>query len=187
MRYKSEHKRQAHEAILAAAGRRLRLQGFHGVGVDGLMAEAGLTSGAFYTQFASKTNVLLEVLRRGLEEMKARLLGRRRGEKDWFWCSIDEYLSGNHRENIAEGCLLPSLSVDAARTGGAAQELYQDILCQIVDALQHDLPSESGLSARQRAWATLALLAGGVMLARAVPEGDTASEILDACRRFAKR
>jgi TetR/AcrR family transcriptional repressor of nem operon len=66
-----ESKEKARELIVAAAGRKLRETGFDGIGVDGLMKEAKLTSGAFYTQFNSKKELLVEVLRDGLEGLKS--------------------------------------------------------------------------------------------------------------------
>ncbi|RYG44190.1 TetR/AcrR family transcriptional regulator, partial [bacterium] len=66
-RYKAGEKEQARERMLEAAGRRLRRSGFHGVGIDGLMAEAGLTSGAFYSNFGSKEGLLEAVLDRAID------------------------------------------------------------------------------------------------------------------------
>ncbi|MEE8544390.1 MAG: hypothetical protein V3T29_01120, partial [Alphaproteobacteria bacterium] len=42
-----------------------------------------------------------------------------------------------------------------------------------------------GASLEERALATLALCAGGVMLSRAVGDGELSDRILRACRRFA--
>ena len=69
MRYKPEHKLQARAYILNTAGRRLKRDGFDGVGVHGMMEEAGLTTGAFYSHFSSKDELLFEVLRDGLKEV----------------------------------------------------------------------------------------------------------------------
>ncbi len=48
MRYPPDQKAKAKEAILQAGAEALRTNGFNGIGVDGLAAAAGVTSGAFY-------------------------------------------------------------------------------------------------------------------------------------------
>src|SRR2546430_13542203 len=62
MRYHPDHKAKAREALVQAATKALRKSGFNGVGVDGLAASAGVTSGAFYSNFANKEALLEEVI-----------------------------------------------------------------------------------------------------------------------------
>ena len=50
MRYPSNQKAKAREAILQAGARTLRTNGFNGIGVDGIAASAGVTSGALYCE-----------------------------------------------------------------------------------------------------------------------------------------
>ena len=57
----------ARERLIEAAGRGFRTGGFGGIGVDGLAKEAGLTSGAFYTHFGSKTEAFRFALHEGFE------------------------------------------------------------------------------------------------------------------------
>jgi TetR/AcrR family transcriptional repressor of nem operon len=187
MRYKPEHKLKFRQIILATAGKCLRQHGLNGIGVDGLMKEAGLTSGAFYTQFSSKTDLLAEVLKAGFEQLKACFSAHRsQSQQSWFEVSVNHYLSQQHCQNVAEGCLLPNLSVDVARGDEALKKLYETLLVQIVDEMETGTVTTSELSARQRAWATLALMVGGVMLARAMPEDETSEELLAACRTLAR-
>ena len=54
-RYGSEHKQVTRQRIIDAAGRRLKQDGIDGSGVATLMADAGLTNGAFYAHFDSRT------------------------------------------------------------------------------------------------------------------------------------
>jgi AcrR family transcriptional regulator len=183
-----ETKEKARETIVAAAGRKLRETGFSGVGVDGLMSEAGLTSGAFYTQFDSKKDLLLEVLRDGLEGVKNRFAAWSEQHGDeWLAQGLAEYLSLEHRSHVAEGCILPTLTVEAARAGSEAQTLFEQKLRELVEESSENLPEDSQLTSKQQIWATLALMAGGIMLARAVANEETADEILTACRSLAAK
>ena len=73
MRYPPDHKARAREALLEAGARSLKTTGFNGIGVDGLAAAAGVTSGAFYSNFPSKTAVGIAVIDE-LYEREARRL-----------------------------------------------------------------------------------------------------------------
>lgn len=54
-RYTNEHKQETRRRIVATAGRRLKRDGIDGSGVATLMKDAGLTNGAFYAHFDSRT------------------------------------------------------------------------------------------------------------------------------------
>src|SRR5438270_5004941 len=56
-RYGKEHKEATRRRIVEAAGRRLKRDGIDGSGVAALMADAGLTNGAFYAHFASQEDL----------------------------------------------------------------------------------------------------------------------------------
>src|SRR5258708_11362884 len=51
-------KEQTRERILRAAARAIRKHGYEGVGVAGVMKEAGLTHGGFYAHFDSRDTLL---------------------------------------------------------------------------------------------------------------------------------
>ena len=57
-RYGHDRKESTRHAIVAAAGRRLKLDGIDGSGVTTLMKDAGLTNGAFYAHFSSKDELV---------------------------------------------------------------------------------------------------------------------------------
>src|SRR4030081_14301 len=60
MRYSKEHKLETHARIVKKASVRLREKGAHGIGVAGLMKEAGLTHGGFYAHFDSREALVIE-------------------------------------------------------------------------------------------------------------------------------
>jgi len=62
MRYKPDQKARAREALVQAGARSLKSAGFNGIGVDGLAASAGVTSGAFYSNFPNKEAMLEAVI-----------------------------------------------------------------------------------------------------------------------------
>src|SRR3954449_5245200 len=62
MRYGKDQKQATRQRILQAAGRRFKQDGIDGSGVATLMSDAGLTNGAFYAHFASKEDLVANVL-----------------------------------------------------------------------------------------------------------------------------
>src|ERR1051325_9397584 len=62
MRYGKDQKQVTRQRILEAAGRRFKEDGIDGAGVAAVMSDAGLTNGAFYAHFASKEDLVANVL-----------------------------------------------------------------------------------------------------------------------------
>jgi TetR/AcrR family transcriptional regulator, transcriptional repressor for nem operon len=69
-RYGKQHKQATRRRIIAAAGRRLKQDGIDGSGVAALMADAGLTNGAFYAHFASKDDLVATAVADQLREQR---------------------------------------------------------------------------------------------------------------------
>ena len=71
-RYGKDHKQATRRRIVEAAGRRLKRDGIDGSGVATLMADAGLTNGAFYAHFDSKEDLVANALADQLREQRER-------------------------------------------------------------------------------------------------------------------
>jgi AcrR family transcriptional regulator len=63
-------------ALVEAAHRAMRRNGFNGATVADILAEAGLSTRAFYRHFASKDELLLAMYRRDSEAVAARIAAR---------------------------------------------------------------------------------------------------------------
>ena len=57
MPWTTEHKQKSREKILSSAARLFTKKGFDAVSIDDVMRLAGLTRGAFYAHFKSKSDV----------------------------------------------------------------------------------------------------------------------------------
>jgi AcrR family transcriptional regulator len=174
MRMRPDQKQAARAALVAAAGKRFRREGMAGIGIDGLAREAGQTSGAVYAHFGSKAELFAAVVEEGMQRLLASAEAERAAGGD-LASFARRYLSMEHCQAVEQGCLLPALSADIARADAATRERYADGLGNVAAVLAQ--PDE-----RERALATLALCAGGILLARAVPAGALAEAILSACR-----
>jgi TetR/AcrR family transcriptional repressor of nem operon len=180
MRYSKGHKAQAKAAIVREASRTLKESGFHAVGVDALAASAQVTSGALYSNFASKEAVLEEVVAAQLGVEFAGLAGQEPAERRRLLGEVLRiYLSSQHRDDPAQGCVMPALSADVARAGGPVREAYQHRITDVIAAFtpaMHGTQEEK----QQQAWTLLASIVGAVTIARALPAGDQAQAVLDA-------
>ncbi len=171
--------------ILQSASRGFRSRGFGGSGVDGLAKDAGVTSGAFYAHFKSKTDAFREAvviglddLRKGVEQMRERLGNR------WRKSFIDFYMGDRRTCTLADSCALQSLSSDVARADDEVRQAFETQMRAIIDTVAAGL--EGKPKARlEEATALLALLVGGVTLARAVHDPNFSKEIAAAVRKSA--
>lgn len=180
MRYTEEHRAQAKAAIVREAGRTLKENGFHGVGVDGLAASAQVTSGAVYSNFANKEAVLEEVVATQLGIEFAGLADKEPAERRHMLGEVLRvYLSDLHRVDPGHGCVMPSLSADVARAGESVREAYRRRMVDVIATLAPAMPGTEEEQAQQ-AWTLVASIVGAITIARALPSGDQAQAILDA-------
>ena len=183
MRYKPEQKKQTATNILAAAERGFRLGGYGGVGVDGLAQEAGVTSGAFYKHFPSKVAAFDAAVVAGMQLYERNIENFQSESGDaWLIALTDYYLGRGHREDIGGGCVVTGLSGEVARSTEKVRRDYQKGIERVADKVEAGLAVADGDERRRRAWTILAMLAGGVILSRAVQDIAAAEEISAALR-----
>lgn len=186
MRYKPGHREESRERILSAMGRGFRKHGYGGIGIDGLAREAGLTSGAFYGHFPSKEAAFKEVVIYGLKELREGIeyLQAEHGA-DWIGAFVDFYLGAKRTCDPAEACALQTLTSEVARSGAAVRASYQDELLKVIGVVAQGLPQGTPTERRNRAWALLSLLSGGVTTARALADDKLSAKAAKALRSAA--
>lgn len=126
---KQKHNAKVRARIMAAAGEMFRKNGYDGTGIDALMAEAGLTRGAFYAHFMSKEALFVEVLSSD-DPLVARLKARKGRDGDTL---VDEMVAilqdtlapENFHKAVASSNLV-AFSADAGRGSDAMRVAYQD-------------------------------------------------------------
>ncbi|WP_318219118.1 TetR/AcrR family transcriptional regulator [Streptomyces sp. SCL15-6] len=177
MRYGKEHKQATRERIVQAAGRRFKRDGIDGSGVSALMADAGLTNGAFYKHFSSKedlvANVLADQLREQLESLDDVPAGR--GGVELF---VRHYLSPEHRDHRDHGCPSAALLDEIGRLTDTTKEVYGDGLTAFMDALAGRLSPGQPQVPRSATLAVFAMMIGAVQLSRALVDRELGDELL---------
>src|SRR5947207_12660184 len=103
MRYDKNHKQATRQRIVEAAGRRFKRDGIDGAGLASVMADAGLTNGAFYAHFASKEDLVANVLADQLRTQR-HTFDAQPPNRAGLEAVIRFYLSPEHRDECAEGC-----------------------------------------------------------------------------------
>jgi len=180
-------KEESRARILASAGRGFRTRGYGALGVDGLAKEAGVTSGAFYAHFKSKAEAFREAVVAGMKDLHSGIeqLRESAGPAGWRQKFVDFYLGDRRTCDLAESCALQSLTGEVARADDEARAAYEAELQHVVDAAAAGMSEGADAERRADAIALLALLAGGVSLARAVKNPALSDEIAAAVRRAA--
>ena len=187
MRYKPGHKEESRARILEAAGRGFRRHGLGGIGVDGLAREAGVTSGAFYVHFPSKSIAFEEVAVAGLEQLLASIKGLQaeRGSA-WIEAFVDRYLGFKRTCLLDDACGLQALTPEVIRADVAVRRRYETALGRIAERVAQGLPERPGApSTHERAWSLLALLSGGVTMTRSTVDEALGEDVAKALRKVA--
>lgn len=188
MRYPLDQKLKARAALLRAGTREMKLAGFNGIGVDGIASAADATSGALYSNFANKEEMLQAIVEAAVGEpfLSGSESGTKAEKRLQLKRFLSDYLSAHHVENPGDGCVMPALSADVARAGTATREAYEGKIVALAERVA-DLLDGRRSDRERRAWSIVALMVGAVSISRAMSTPTTQLEVVDAARRTAGR
>ena len=178
MRYTKDHKQATRQRIVEAAGRRFKEDGIEGAGVATVMSDAGLTNGAFYGHFASKEDLVANVLADQLRAQHQSLDSQpsdRAGLEEF----VRSYLSPQHRDESADGCPSAALLDEIARRPAATRQVFTDELMDEIDDIASRLDPTDIEAARTNALTVFGLMIGTLQLARALTDRDLSDRLLD--------
>lgn len=178
MRYSAEHKESTRARLLAKTGALVKKNGFAATGVDGLMAAAGLTSGAFYSHFRSKSELLEAIIANELQR-SSELFSNKTLEQTTT--AVEGYLSQAHVRHPESGCAVPPLVAEIARADKATQLVFERGIVQLKDNIRNFVGDDA------KAWAVIAQLVGAVMIARGMPTEQTRNALLESVMQQIKQ
>ena len=186
MRHKGVNKDETRRKVTEAVSRGFRKHGYAGVGVDKLAKDAGVTSGAFYAHFGSKSAAFDVALTLGLDEVIEGVPRfQREHGADWVEAFVGYYLSQSHREDLECGCAMATLTPEVIRADADIRTTFEGKMTVIANLISNGLDSASVEEGRARAWAMLGILIGGLTMARAMQSEVAAEEVAAAIRRAA--
>ena len=185
MRVSKEQNAEHHRAIIEAASRLFRKRGFDAVTVVDIMQEAGLTHGAFYGHFSSKTALAAEACRLAFEKRLAEWT-----DEMSLSDALDLYFCVGHRDDASSGCPMASLVSKIANLDKVIQKQFSRGVSTYVDKITDRLAGR-GIrkpQARKQAAAIISTMIGSVALARSVSATDPelSSELLTGARAAIK-
>lgn len=184
---RAEQKVKTRAAILASAADLLRRRGIEASSVLDVMRGAGLTVGGFYGHFDSKESLFAETIRHAAREKWDALLASCKAPTgpERALEIVRKYVNRTHRDQPAEGCLLPNAIPDAARAEGAP---YRAVLADEIGQFAKSLGATiGGDDAREHALGLVALMYGALALSRGLAGTPLSDEILTAARKLAAR
>lgn len=176
-RYDKGHGDATRRHILDVASAQFRKSGIAAAGLAGIMSEAGLTNGAFYTHFSSKEDLVRAVLLDALERREQR-------HKDnlangvALETVIRDYLSPRHRDHAGTGCPTASLVSEIARHPKATREAFTTKISDILALMAAQMPEGSEAERRSRATSVYAMMVGALQLSRAASDKALSDQIL---------
>jgi TetR/AcrR family transcriptional regulator, transcriptional repressor for nem operon len=173
MPYPNGHRDQVRHRIVDSARRLFNRSGFQNVSVDSIMASAGLTRGAFYTYFESKTDLYTEVLgcfftdphwKNHWKGVKVDLLSPDAGPQ-----IVRAYLSQQHFEDVENSCPMVALPNDVARSDERVKAAFENVFKAMVTILGREVRSTAE-SLEDTAMAIASLCIGGMVVSRALSD-----------------
>ena len=166
------------ERVVEVASALYRKHGFDGIGVADIMKKAGLTHGGFYGHFGSKDDLAAEACTCALRGSWDSWISA--SEKGGFETAVRNYLTAEHRDDRAHGCLFAALGSDIVRQPRTVRHVMTEGFRSAIDSLVRMLPGRSAQARRERALATMAGLVGALILSRAVDDSELSDQILEA-------
>jgi AcrR family transcriptional regulator len=174
----NDKKAQTRQRILKAASAALIQRGPAEPSVGEVMGAAGLTVGGFYAHFESKDALMLEAFKQLLShrrdliaDMDAELTGEERRALVAAF-----YLSRKHRDSTEQACPVPASLGELGRLPDefrVALNEHVELMVAQLAASPEDI---------DKALADIALMVGGLALARALGPGELSDRLLRAAK-----
>src|SRR2546421_8180694 len=132
VRYSKEHKEATRQRIIETAGRRFKRDGIDGSGIATLMADAGLTNGAFYAHFESKEDLVATALG---DELRGQIasLNAQAPDRAGVEHFVRAYLSVQHRDHPEDGCPSAALLDEIGRCTEVTKRAYTEGVLDVID------------------------------------------------------
>ena len=179
VRYSKEHKQVTRQRIIETAGRRFKRDGIDGSGISTLMADAGLTNGAFYAHFESKDDLVSTAVADQLRTLNANVVAQAAPGIAGLEQIVRQYLSPQHRDNPDEGCPSAALLDEIGRCGDATKQAYTDGVLAVMDGIAERLAPADPSSVRTKTLSVYAMMVGTLQLSRALADRQLSDELLE--------
>jgi TetR/AcrR family transcriptional repressor of nem operon len=188
MPYPRGHRKQVRTRIVESARRLFNRNGFESVSIDSIMAQAGLTRGAFYAYFESKSDLYAEVLgcfltdpnwKSRWEGVEVDLTSPAAGPQ-----IVQAYLSHQHFDDVENSCPMVALPSDVARSDQKVKAAFENVFRAMVTVLDRDVKNTTQ-PREDTAMAIAGLCIGGMVVARSLNDSRFGDRLREAATRAA--
>ncbi|MCT9111188.1 TetR family transcriptional regulator [Streptomyces mirabilis] len=178
-RYGKEHKQATRQRIIETAGRRFKQDGIDGSGISTLMADAGLTNGAFYTHFESKDDLVAAAVADQLRVQYANVIEQAAPGIAGLEQIVRWYLSPQHRDSPDDGCPSAALLDEIGRCADETKQAYTDGVLAVIDGIAARLAPADPRSMHKKTLSVYAMMVGTLQLSRALADRRLSDELLE--------
>lgn len=185
MRYDETHKAETRQKLISQAATRLRRDGLNAVGLRALVADVGLTHGAFYAHFPSKAKLVEVAIKEALNETyNSLLIAIETVNQDLkLEVFVSTYLSALHWQSMDKGCVVAALAPEIIRENTEMRKALTSGMEPIISLLESLLPVGGAPAIRETRAATIfAGMIGSLQYARSYEDIDTVNLILKSAR-----
>ncbi len=182
MAWQENHKIESRIRVLDAAADLFTRKGFNQVGIDEVMQAAGMTRGAFYAHFSSKSELYEESILRAGKQAAQDLMNAGVNREEF----VDAYLSNEHLISATTRCPLACLVSDVAHSDPRVRATYTLMLENFMARVGKLSEKDNVESSPEKIIQQVVLLIGGMAIARSVSDEKLAAKILMACGNSAK-
>jgi AcrR family transcriptional regulator len=188
MPYPAHHREYVREKIVDSARRLFNRRGFDNVSIASIMADAGLTHGAFYSYFKSKSDLYAEALGCFFTDPN--------WKHRWDGVHVDvaageagpqivrAYLSRQHFDDVENSCPMVALPSDVARSDKRVKEAFEVAFRAMVGLLGREVKGTAALR-EDDAMAVAALCIGGMVVARSLNDVEFSDRLRAATTKTA--
>jgi TetR/AcrR family transcriptional repressor of lmrAB and yxaGH operons len=178
-------KRDTRERMVRTTGRLLRQQGYHGTGLNQIVAEAEAPKGSMYFHFPGGKAQLAAAAIDHFSERVMRLLHdlvvEHGSQAAGMGAYLDRMADGFERVGFEEGCTVATVAAEAAPCEPRLAEATGRALRGWIDALAQGLELEGHdpVTAHRLATAGIALIEGAIVMARGTQSAEPVRQVRD--------
>ncbi|HMV45303.1 MAG TPA: TetR/AcrR family transcriptional regulator [Leptospiraceae bacterium] len=179
MKTKSGEKEKLREKIIDQSIKVIKKKGISGASVDTIMESLGLTSGALYSHFSGKDDLLalsIEKQINSLTDFVSTLIenDRKEGLKNF----IKYYLSEKHVRDLENGCIFAALISEVAQGPQRIKTVFHAGLDKFYSALEKGLPNDYKDKSRTVQF-IFSTMVGSLSIARTMKSGIERDDFLN--------
>ena len=166
--------------IIKAASAEFRRNGIDTTGLSGVMSAAGLTHGGFYRHFDSKDQLVAEACAAAMGPAAENTVAFAcyGDAHDSLEAIVTSYLCPDHRDNLAEGCLIAALGTELARGDDKTRAVATAGFLKFVNLIAEQYRRTKPKTAKARAVVAASAMIGAVMISRIVTDPELSAAIL---------